>query len=214
MPRKDHLRRLQFSPSERELYDNIRTRTRDAFPELLNPHAATKANYFDSLAWIDKLRKICNHDHISKRVPLPPVRSPSPHFHNLWSDATELPGSGSKTVDVEESSGTDLPDPVSQYLQEIASENSGKGSPPSITSNIVATPMSQDHLEVETNRGNSELDSPKGSGCSSPDTFAITTACVATPTKIQRLMCDLTDNEADQKRCGVPKALPRCRLVN
>ena len=214
MPRKDHLRRLQFSPSERELYDNIRTRTRDAFPELLNPHAATKADYFDALAWIDKLRKICNHGHISKRVPLPPIRSASPRFHKLCSDATELPGSGSETVDVEESSGIDLPDPVSQYLQEIASEKSGIGSPASITSSIVATPVSQDLLEVETDRGISELDSPKGSGCSSPDTFAITTACVATPTKIQRLMCDLADDEGDQKRCGVPRALPRCRFVN
>ena len=48
MPRKDHLRRLQFNTAERELYDNIRTRTRDAFPELLKPQAATKANYFDT----------------------------------------------------------------------------------------------------------------------------------------------------------------------
>ena len=207
MPRKDHVRRLQFSPSERELYDNIRTCTRDAFPELLSPQAATKANYFDTLAWIDKLRKICNHGLIVERLPLPPIRSVSPRSHGLENDATELLGSGSETVGVEESSSNDLLDHVLQ---------SGIGSPVSITSGVVGTPMSQGLLQVDSNRGNSESESPRVSGCASPDPFAISTSCTAMPTKIQRLLCDLTDNGGDQKRYGAPEALPNlqtCKLT-
>ena len=198
MPRKDHLRRLQFSPSERELHDNIRTRTRDAFPELLNPQAATKANHFNTLAWIDRLRKICNHGLIVERLPLAPIQSVSPCFHGLGNHDNELLGSGSETVGVEESSDIDLLNHVSQ---------SGIGSPVSIPSGVFATPTSQDLLQVDSDRGNSESDSPRVSGCASPDPFAITTACMAMPTKIQRLICDLTDNEGDQKRCGAPEAL-------
>ena len=201
MPRKDHLRRLQFSPSERELYDNIKTRTRDAFPELLNPQAATKAKYFDTLAWIDKLRKICNHGLIIERLPLPPLRGVSPRFHGLGNDATELLGSGSETVGVEESSGIDSPGYISQYLQETASEESGTGSPASIACGVFAAPMSQDLIQVDSDRGNSKSRSPRVSGCADPDPF------MAMSTKIQRLVCDLTDNEGDQKRYGAPEAL-------
>lgn len=208
MPRKDHVRRLQFSPSEREFYDKTRIRTHDAFPELLSPQTATRANYFDTLAWIDKLRKFCSHGLISKRLPLPSIRSVSPRFNGLENGATKLLGSGSEIVGVEESSGNDLPDPVSQYLQEIALGNPGIGSPASITSDIVVTPTSQDLPQVDSDRGNSKLESPEGSGCASPDPFSVTTTCAAMPTKIQRLMCDLTDNEGDQKRYGAPAALP------
>ncbi len=216
MPRKDHVRRLQFSPSERELYDNIRTRTSDAFPELLNPQAATKPNYFDALAWIDKLRKICNHGLIMERLLLPPIRSVSPRFHRLGNDDTQLLGSYSETVGVEGSSGIDLLDHVSRYLQEIASENAGIGPPASITCGVFATPMSQDLFQVDSDLGNSESASPRVSGCVSLDPFAITTACTAMPTKIQRLICDLTDNDGDQKRYGAPEALPSlqtCKLT-
>ena len=216
MPRKDHVRRLQFSPSEQELYDNIRARTRDAFPELLSHQAATKANYFDTLAWIDKLRKICNHGLIMERLPLTPIRGVNPRFHGLGNDATGPLGSGSETVGVEESSGIESPGYVSRYLQEIASEKSGIESSASITSGVFATPMSQDLLQIDSDRGNSESESPRVSGCASPDPFAITTACMARPTKIQRLICDLTDNDGDQKRYGAPAALPNlqtCKLT-
>ena len=207
MPRKDHVRRLQFSPSERELYNNIRTRTRNAFPELLNHQAETKATYFDTLAWIDKLRKICNHGLITNCSPLPSTRNVSPRFQGVGNDATENLGSGSETEGVEESSGIDFLDHGSQFLQEIASEKSGIGSPVSITSADFATPMSQDLLQADFDRGQSNPGSPTISGCASPKPFAITTACMTMPTKIQRLMCDLTDNVGDQKRYGAPETL-------
>ena len=204
MPRKDHVRRLQFSPSERELYSNIRTRTRKAFPELLNHQAATKVNYFDTLAWIDKLRKICNHGLIMKCSPLAPIRNVSPRFQDVVNDATENLGSSSETVGVEESSDIDFPDHDWQFLQEMASEKSGIGSPVSFTSADFATPMSQDLLQADFDRGHSDPGSPTISACASPKPFAITTACMTMPTKIERLMCDLTDNVGDQKRYGAP----------
>ena len=208
MPRKDHVQCLQFSPSERGLYDNISARTRDSFPELLSHQAATKANYSDTLAWIDKLRKFCNHGLVMERLPLTPIRGVSPCFHGLGNDATEPLGSGSETVGIEESSGINSPVYLSQYLQEIASEESGTGSPASISCGVFATPMSQDLLQVDSDRGNSKLEFPRVSGCASPDPFIITTPCMVMSTKIQRLVCDLIDNEGDQKRCGAPEALP------
>ena len=201
LPRKDHVRRLQFTPSERELYDNIRTRTRDAFPELLSHQAATKANYFDTVAWIDKLRKICNHGLVMERLPLTPIRGLSPRFHGLGNDATEPLGSSSETMSIEESSCIKSPGYVSQYLQEIASEEPGTGSPASIACGVFAAPMSQNLIQVDSDRGNSKSGSPRVSGCANPDPFT------AMSTKIQRLVCDLTDNEGDQKRCGAPEAL-------
>ena len=193
MPRKDHVRRLHFSPSKRELYDNIRARTRDAFPELLSHQAANKATYFDTLACIDKLRKICNHGLVMEHLPLTPIRGLSPRFYGLGNDAAEPLGSGSETVGIE-SSGTDSPAYISQYLQEIASEESGTGSPASIACGVFAAPMSQDLLQVDSDHGNSKLESPRVSGCTKPDPFTITTACMAMSTKIQRLVCDLTEN--------------------
>ena len=212
MPRKDHVRRLQFSPSERELYNNIRTRTRNAFPELLNHQAATKANYSDALTWIDKLRKICNNGLIIERLPLPPIRSESPRSHGLGNDATKLLGSGSETVSVEDSMGINPLD-VSQYLREMASERSGIDSPSSTTSSVLVNPVSQDLVQVDSDCGNADTAS-KISECASPDPFAIRTACMAIPTKIQRLVRDLTDNDGDQKRYGAPGVLPNLQTFN
>ena len=178
MPRKDHVQRLQFSPAERELYNNIRTRTRNAFPELLNHQAATKANYFDTLAWINKLRKICNHGLIMELSPLPPIRNVSPRLQaqgslgwvplkrsdtdeTVNSDGTENRGSGSETVGVEESSGIDFLDHGSQCLLEIDSEKSCIRSPISITSGVFATPMRQDLPQADFDRGHSDPGSPK-----------------------------------------------------
>ena len=212
MPRKDHVRHLQFSPSERELYDNVRARTFDAFPELRSHQPAPKANYFDTLAWIDKLRKICNHGLGMKRLPSTPIRGLSPRFHGLGNNATETVDSDFETVGIEESSGLSSPGFVSQYLPEIASEESGTGSPASMACDVFATLMSQDLLQIDSGGGDSKSDSPRVSGCASPNPFAITTACMAMPTKIQRLICDLrdlTDNEGDQKRFGAPEVLPK-----
>ena len=208
MPRKDHVRRLQFSPSERELYDKIRTRTRDAFPELLRSQAATKVNYFDALVWIDNLRKTCNHGLTMERSPLPSIQSAGPSFHGLGNDNNEILGSYPENVPIEGSSGLDLLDHVSQHWQETASENFGISSPVSTTSDVLATPISQNLLQVDSDCGNSGSEFPVNPGCASPDPSVITTACMAMPTKIERLVRDLTDMDGDQKRYGTSKALP------
>ncbi len=208
MPRKDHVRRLQFSPSERELYDKIRTRTRDAFPELLSSQATTKANYFDALAWINNLRRTCNHGLTMERSPLPSIRSATPPSYGLGNDNTEILGFYPETVPIEGSSGLDLLDHVSQHLQEIDSENLGISSPVLTTSDVFATPISQNLLQVDSDRGSSGSEFPRNPECASPDPFVITTACMAMPTKIERLVRDLTDSDGDQKRYGAPKALP------
>ena len=207
IPRKDHVRRLQFSTSERGLYDSIRARTRDAFPELFSHQAATKVNLLGTLAWIAKLRNICNHGINMERLPLTPTRGVSARFLGLRNDAADPLGPGSETVVVEESSGIDSPGYVSQCLQEIALEKSSIETTASITSGVFATPTNQDLLQSDSDRGNSESESPRVSVCASPDPFAIKTACMAMPTKIQGLICDLTDIDGDQKRYGAPTAL-------
>ena len=203
MPRENLVQYLQFSSSERELYDNIKTRARDTFPELFGPQAVTKANYFNVLAWIDNLRKICNHGLINKRSPSPPIQSASPRFHGLGNDDdVEFPDFCSETMPIEGSSGLDLLDYVSQHLQKITSENSDIRSPASITSGNLANPMSQKLLKVPSHRhgSSSGSESPRISRWGSPDPFAITTACMAVPTKIERLVRDLIDKDDDQKR--------------
>ena len=201
MPRENLVPYLQFSSSERELYESVQSRTRDTFPELFGPQAVTKANYFNVLAWIDNLRKICNHGLTNKRLPFPATQSASPRFHDLGNDSdVEFPDLCPETMPIEGPSGLDLLDYVSQHLQKITSENSGICSPASITSSSLATPMSQKFLKAPSDRRGSDSESPRISGWASPDPFAITTACMDMPTKIERLVSDLTDKDGDQKR--------------
>jgi SNF2 family DNA or RNA helicase len=199
MPREDHVRRLQFSSSEQELYNIIKTRTRDAFPELLGPQTVPKANYFNVLAWIDTLRRTCNHSISSGRLPSHSIQSASPRSQDLGSDDdVEIFGLCPETVPIEGSSGLDLMDYVSQHLQDIATKNSDVRSPASIIPDILATPMSQSLLKVPSDGRSSGSRSPRMSERASPDPFATTIACIAMPTKIERLVRDLTDGE--QKR--------------
>ena len=205
MPRENLVQYLQFSSSEREVYDNVKTRTRDTFPELLGPQAVTKPNYFNVLAWIDNLRKICNHGLIHKRLPLPPIQSESLRLHDLGNDDdVEFLDFCPETVPIEGSSGLDLLDYVSRHLRKINSENSGISSPGSTTSGNLATPMSQNLLKVPSDRpgsgSGSGSESPRISRWGSPDPLANTTAYMATPTKIERLVRDLIDKDSDQKR--------------
>ena len=197
MPRDNVVQYLQFSSSERELYDNVKTRTRDALPELLGPQAVTKANYFHVLAWIDNLRKICNHGLISKHSSSPPIRSASPRFHGLGNnDDIEFLDFCKGTGPIESSSGLDLLDYVSQHVQKIDSENSGICSPASSTSGILASPTSEKHLKVPAGADGHSLGSasPRTPRWGSPD------PCMSMPTKIERLVRDLIDEDSDQKR--------------
>ena len=198
-PREDHIRRLQFSSSEQELYNIVKTRTRDTFPELLGPQTVSKTNYFNVLAWIDTLRRTCNHSIINERLPLTSIQSASSRFQDLENDDdVEILSFYSKTIPIEGASGLDLMDYVSQHIQDIASKKSGVHSPASITSDILATPMSQSLLKVPSHSCSSGSGSPRMSGRASPDPFATTIAYMAMPTKIERLVRDLT--EGDQKR--------------
>lgn len=190
MPREDHVRRLQFSFSEQKLYNIVKNRTRDAFTELIGPRTVTKAN-FNVLAWIDSLRRTCNHSIINGRLPPPSIQSASPRFQDLGNDDNE-------TVPIEGSSDLDLMNYVSQHLQDIASKKLGISSPTSITSDILADSMSQSLLKVPFDGRSSSLGSPRISERASPDIFATTVADMVMPTKIERLVRDLTDG--DQKR--------------
>lgn len=198
MSREDHVRRLQFSPSEQELYNMVKTRTRDTFPELLGPQTVAKANYFNVLAWINSLRRTCNHSIIQGRSALPSIRSASPLFRDLGDDDIDGHGRGARTMDFKGSSGLDVMDYVSQHLQNIASEESGIRSPASISSDIIATPMSRGFLKVPSDGRSSGSGSPIMSEGASPDPSATTIAYMAMPTKIERLVRDLQDS--DQKR--------------
>lgn len=198
MPREDHVRRLQFSSSEQELYNIIKTRTRDTFHELFGPQTVSKADYFNVLAWIDNLRRTCNHI-INHRLPLPSIQSKSPRFQDLGNDDdVEIPGFCPETIPVEGSSGLDLIDYLSQHSQDIASRNPGICSPASIIPDNLATPMSQSLFKVPSHGRSSDSRSPRISERTSPDRFATTIAYMAMPTKIERLVRDLTDS--DQKR--------------
>lgn len=200
MPREDHVRRLEFSPSERELYEDIKTRTRHALPELFSPQTATKANYFNVLWWIDKLRKICNHGLIKDCSRVPLVRSASPCSQSLESDG-ETFGFALQTAPAGASSGLDLLDRVSQKLQETALKRSGSITQRSMTPDISAAQRSRNMAPTRSDdHCTSVAESPESPACASPDLFATITACNAVPTKIERLVRDLLESESDQKR--------------
>lgn len=196
-PREDHIRYLQFNPSERELYENIRSRTRDACAGLLGANASDKVDYVNVLAWIDNLRQICNLGLINEWSHLPPVQPASPRFYRIGSVETLDFSPVAVPTPTKDASGLDILDYVSQNMKARALEDSGLPSPVSNASSIPSTAVSQDLLNVSFDHSESGPVSPRSSEWPTPDPSTITTAM---PTKIERLIQDLADNDGDGKR--------------
>jgi SNF2 family DNA or RNA helicase len=201
MPREDYVERLHFNSSEQELYDSVKSRTRDALPELLGPHGAAKPNVFNVLVWIDNLRKTCNHGLINERSLVSPIRKVLPLSDSYGGTNTDVEdGELSGNVPIEGSSGLDLLDYVSQQLQEASLQHADMRSQALIVSDMLAAPVNRDHLQVSWDSHSPGAMSPKSSGGSSPDRVSATATSMPIPTKIERLVQDLMNDESNEKR--------------
>lgn len=196
MPREDHVRYLQFSSSERTLYETIRNRTRDEFPELLSATTSGKVDYFfHILAWIDDLRQFCNHGLINECSKSPLAQRANSLFHSVGSvePLDSYPGA----VPMEDPPSLDVLDRAAQISSKRASKDSGISSDASNNPSISTAMASQNVLNFSIDQPESGLLSPRSSEWATPDPSTITSAI---PTKIERLIQDLTDKDDDQKR--------------
>ena len=197
LPRKDLVRRLHFRPSERDIYNSVKTRTIDTFPELCGLENSAKVSYLHILAWIDKLRKICNHGRINEPTLLPS----DPHI------GVPVDNDGDKNNETstpwinfdsnELSSTIDLMDHVSQRLQEITSRQSISEAR---DSGVLATAIDRQFQDEMCDRDRDPT-TPEFD-CSLEDCSASRTHQTTSSTKILSLMEDLPDKATDKKRYG------------
>ena len=201
MPREDCVEHLHFTSSEREMYDKVKSRTRDAFSEFSAPRAWAMLGRLNVLVWIDSLRKICNHGVDITCSSLPVVQNGLSHCHsvsklNRNGDKFEL----SEAIGTEDSSGLDFLDYISERMVETSSEPAAILSPASTGLDILDVPTSHDYRRPPCESYSPDTQSSNSPEWPSSDRISTPSTAMAAPAKIRRLVRDLMDVDTEAKR--------------
>lgn len=86
--REDEIHSLDFSPSERKLYEAAKIRTRQKLDDALAVNPLQPGGYVNALQWLNQLRLICNHGHMQGKKSDENVLARVPEQDGSWDKET------------------------------------------------------------------------------------------------------------------------------
>jgi len=86
--REDEIHSLDFTPSERELYENAKQRTKKKLDDALATNPMQSGKYVNALQWLNQLRLICNHGHLQSKKGDENIPAQMPEQEISWDKET------------------------------------------------------------------------------------------------------------------------------
>lgn len=197
MSRTDETRPVQFSPSERELYNSVEIQTRNVLSGL-SLSSEGKFDRFNMLAWINSLRATCNHGCLIEDSLQISARSSSRRSNKLKS-GSKTSGICSDIAAFENCSSFDHFEYVSNHSYQAPSGGGGSSTRIRLESDVTET-TSGSLLKVPyTDQGSGSI-SASSAQPTSPSPNLVLTGFTPRPSKIDAVVRDLTDVQHNAKR--------------
>jgi hypothetical protein len=224
-PREHHIRYLDFTGREREMYESVRGQTRETLKDVCSGTHNAKLNHFNVLSWVNNLRLSCNDCSVhtgDSRSFLTNSSSDSLGDGEVFDispvEETEIePAESLAGIDFFATISEDLRTDSLEYYQHYSPHPRYHAAAsqliqPTAHSPTLLFPPRLDRISGTQTPGSSYVGTPDRSLAGTPILFL--------PTKIQSLVNDLVNDDPSAKRCvvcpgsgGVANLLQRCLFV-